>query len=139
MDTIKLVRYRFSDTSTQGLLFVNQQFVMHTLERPWLANKRNVSCIPDGVYPLVYINKHQSHNFPYEHIAVMGVPNRSGILIHVLNYPRQTRGCIGVGLIARTDFIGNSAKALHQLVTLLSDSLQKGQMRLNITSLWKSL
>ncbi|MEM1202671.1 MAG: DUF5675 family protein [Acidobacteriota bacterium] len=65
-----------------------------TLEPPSLGNEPFVSCIPEGVY--------QTEPFESEvHgtvISVIGVKGRIGILFHPLNYPHQTRGCVGVGV-----------------------------------------
>jgi hypothetical protein len=57
--------------------------VAHTIELPWLDNKRKVSCIPAGT------EKHK------DHVMVMNVPGRDGILIHPANDAlRELMGCI---------------------------------------------
>ena len=73
---------------TNGTLVYN---VAHTIELPWLDNKRRVSCIPPGRYELKkrYTEKHK------DHIIVMNVPGRDGILIHPANDALQELlGCI---------------------------------------------
>jgi len=64
-----------------------------TVERPWLGNRPNVSCIPIGNYLL------QRDNFPRfgNAFEVMGVPGRSAILIHAANTIDDIEGCIGPG------------------------------------------
>ncbi len=65
-----------------------------TLENPWKDNQRNISCIPEGTYTVVP-NHTKAHPDTYR---VLKVENRSGILIHIGNYPKDTHGCILVGL-----------------------------------------
>jgi hypothetical protein len=72
-----------------------------TLERPWLQNKPNVSCIPEGTYEL------QMRRSPLlERITegkyltgweVMNVPKRTFIMFHPGNWVQDTEGCILVG------------------------------------------
>ena len=50
-----------------------------------------VEHIPKGSYTLV---RHWSRKFPYIHLQLLDVPNRSGILIHAGNTPKDTSGCI---------------------------------------------
>lgn len=59
------------------------------LELPYKGNERNISCIPEGVYPTEKID---SPNFG-DAFAIEGVPNRDLIRIHAGNYTHQTRGC----------------------------------------------
>lgn len=68
-------------------------FRCFTLELPWDNNKRGVSCIPAGDYPV-------SHYLSPKHGRVLllhGVPGRTYIEIHSGNYTRQIEGCILVG------------------------------------------
>jgi hypothetical protein len=64
-----------------------------TLELPWKANMRNVSCVPKGVYKVVPRKSPKYKN----HFILEDVPNRKFILIHQGNYNTDTRGCILVG------------------------------------------
>lgn len=64
-----------------------------TLELAWKDNKRNVSCIPKGVYKVS-----PRHSETYKnHFILEDVPNRSTILIHQGNFYTNTEGCILVG------------------------------------------
>jgi len=40
-------------THTMGI-FVCKGHIFHTIERPWLNNQRNVSCIPSGTYEVYF-------------------------------------------------------------------------------------
>lgn len=65
--------------------------VCNTIELPWLQNQRNVSCIPEGRYEL---RKRFIKKFGL-HLLVVGVPDRSWILIHPANDAKtQLKGCI---------------------------------------------
>ena len=86
-----------------GTSFTNKQYLAKTLELDWEDNLVNVSCIPEGEYPLVkrtwgkYYNAYKNklnHEFS---VWVKDVPARKHILIHTGNKLSHTRGCILVG------------------------------------------
>ena len=52
MINLLLIRDTFSKKSTIGELFLNGERICDTLENPWVDNQRNISCIPEGVYPV---------------------------------------------------------------------------------------
>jgi len=64
------------------------------LELPWRDNYRNVSCIPAGEYRITPENNSRFK----DHFRVHGVEGRSGILGHRGNFPRDTHGCLLLGL-----------------------------------------
>jgi hypothetical protein len=64
-----------------------------TLEREWLDNRRNISCIPEGTY---ICKRVISPKFG-ETFEVVDVPGRSHILFHKGNIKDDTHGCIIVG------------------------------------------
>ena len=43
----------YFEEGTNGTLFSSDKYLCHTIELPWLNNKRNVSCIPEGAYEVV--------------------------------------------------------------------------------------
>jgi len=65
----------------------------HSLELPYIDNKRRISCIPKGQY---IAHKHNSPKFG-QCLWIKDVPNRSEILIHRGNYHFQILGCILIG------------------------------------------
>lgn len=70
--------------------------VLYTLEKPWLDNKSNISCIPEGVYKAVYLPR--SGSGKYRKVwHLLNVEDRFGILIHNGNIVDHTQGCILVG------------------------------------------
>ncbi len=92
MHRVKIVRTDTNaDTGTFGILSVNGVPLCNTLELFWLHNKRNVSCIPSGIY---YCKKHESRIHDWR---IVDVPNRSGVLFHAGNTVNDIQGCILFG------------------------------------------
>ena len=109
-------------------VFTNKKYILgiltlkgkmfFALELPWLENKRNVSCIPTGIYK---INKHISPKFG-DCFSIKNVKNRSDILIHSGNSINDTQGCILVGCdINNRGLVFNSKIALEELLSLAPD------------------
>lgn len=95
---------------TNGSLYCNDVFLCHTIELPWLDNKPQQSCIPEGRYVL---QPRWSVRHRY-HLQVLQVPGRSLILLHPANdAAKELQGCIapvtvltapGRGLYSRRAF-----------------------------------
>ena len=99
---LSLNRFVYHPSGTLGVIDISLEGVEErfwTIERPWRDNERNVSCIPEGEYPLEW---RESPRFGMSW-HVDDVPSRSHILLHVANYPTDVQGCIGLG----TDLLGN--------------------------------
>ena len=111
-----LIRDTFSDKSTLGELFLNGERMCDTLENPWLDNQRNISCIPEGVYPVRLRLPRESATRDYLHLLVQDVPNRDFILVHRGNFPSQTQGCLLVGLGTQQNVVNNSRLAMDLLM-----------------------
>ena len=77
------------DDETNNVLFTSQ-----SLERGWLNNAKNISCIPSGVYKL---KLEWSPKFKKDLWEIYGVPNRRECKFHAANYSRQLNGCIALG------------------------------------------
>jgi len=90
-------RYSYSPTATMGRLFLNG-LVLQTIEPPWLQNKVNLSCIPEGYYLCRRIVSPR-----YGDCFEIIVPGRTGILFHVANWARELKGCIAIGLSAHSN------------------------------------
>ena len=111
-----LIRDTFSDKSTIGELFLNGERMCDTLENPWLNNKKNISCIPRGEYKVRLRLARESATRDYLHLLVEDVENRSYILFHIGNTPKDTSGCVLVGLGSQQDFVSNSRLAMDLLI-----------------------
>ncbi len=88
-----LRRIASTEYGTFGTLIDNGIPFALTLERPWVDNERNVSCIPAGVYACNRFSS-KSHSNTFQ---VMNVPNRTGILFHTGNLMEHSAGCILIG------------------------------------------
>lgn len=96
--SVKIVRYSSDNECVLGKVYINGVFQMYSGERPWLNNKVNVSCIPEGKYKCT---RHVTANYPEARRAYLinDVPGRSGILFHSGNIPTvDSSGCILLGL-----------------------------------------
>ena len=110
---------------TNGTLLLYGKPVCDTIELPWLDNRRNVSCIPEGRYRLM---RTRTRHFGFG-LRVMDVPGRSGILIHPANdAATELRGCIapvtkhtgeGKGIYSRV--------ALERLENIVYPVLEEGE------------
>ena len=116
MINLLLIRNTFSKKSTIGELFLNGERICDTLENPWVDNQRNISCIPEGVYPVRLRLPRESATRDYLHLLVQKVPNRDFILVHRGNFPSQTQGCLLVGLGTEQDVVHNSVLAMDLLI-----------------------
>ena len=116
MINLLLIRDTFSKESTIGELFLNGERICDTLENPWQDNQRNISCIPEGVYPVRLRLPRESGTRDYLHLLVQEVPNRDFILVHRGNFPSQTQGCLLVGLGTEQDVVHNSVLAMDLLI-----------------------
>lgn len=111
----KIIRFSESRLGTHGVLLKGELPLCVTLELPWLENKRNISCIPEGVY---YCEK------GLKYVRVNGVNNRSGILIHSGNTIADSSGCILVGQQFSALGIINSKYALEDLLKAVPDTFK---------------
>ncbi len=110
-----LIRDSFSDKAVIGKLYLNSEFYGHTLELAWKDNQKRVSCIPKGVYEVK--KRHtQKSKYKYEHLHILDVPDRELILMHIGNYPKNSKGCILLGNTRALNFVGDSRKAFYKLM-----------------------
>ena len=116
---LQLTRFAHYPDRTIGLMELGGRH-WYTVERPWLDNAPNISCIPTGEYTM---QKVTSPRFGPDTWEVMDVPGRTHILIHSANWAKQLEGCIapGRGLFANLDGVTNSRNALGELERITSD------------------
>ena len=116
MINLLLIRDTFSKESTIGELFLNGERMCDTLENSWQDNQRNISCIPEGIYPVRLRLPRESATRDYMHLLVKDVKDRDYILFHIGNTAKDTSGCILVGLGSQQDFVSNSTLAMDLLI-----------------------
>lgn len=152
---LKLNRIFLGNDYTIGELYVNDNYLMDTLEDkvrelpatcPYTPKQQNCKCkekvysktaIPAGTYKvkLTYSNK-------YKKIMpeICDVPHFLGIRIHSLNTSKETEGCIGVGNWdeMKGNWISNSRVNYNKLYDLLkSASDKKEDINITINNQWK--
>ena len=116
---VEIFRLQRSDQGTEGLL-VSQDFNCRTLELPWRDNRRQISCIPPGIYD-VEIRLSNKYGRIY---WVRRVPDRTYILIHSGNYAgdkskgykTHVMGCILLG--KKSGRLGGQAAVLNSRVAV---------------------
>ena len=91
MKKLELVRSYLEDR-TIGMIELDETFIS-TLERPWLRNKVNISCIPEGSY---IVKRDNTGRFQW--FAVQDVEGRTNIEFHGGVVPEHSEGCILVGI-----------------------------------------
>lgn len=122
-----LERFAYSPVGTFGRLQVGN-LEWFTVERPWLNNQAQVSCIPEGTYTL---KKRQSQVVANstggayaEGWEVTKVPGRSYIMIHPGNTMSDLMGCIAPGktlaYVAGKWAVGSSRTAFDELMRALA-------------------
>lgn len=111
MKTLKLIRFKRTNTCIIGTIADEAGFSLFTLEDLWRNNESNVSCIPKGTY---HCTSHNGRHFK-DVWRLLNVPNRTAVLIHSGNTHRDTQGCILVGLKQYGEGIVHSLDALQKL------------------------
>lgn len=138
---LKVNRTDFSNKSIIGDFYINGTFVGYSLEPPIAKlkeNKNQSEAIPAKIYDIGFrISPHFSkkeiyNKKPYTDLKnlwnekdgllfpeILNVPSRTYIMIHPLNTPEETEGCVGLGLIKGVDRINQSQKAFQNLMSKL--------------------
>ena len=94
MKTLTLKRISEIEDGIFGVMLDGNIPFAVTLERNWLDNQNNISCIPTGSYRCV---RRLYHKHGYWTFEVTGVPGRTSILIHSGNTEDDSMGCILLG------------------------------------------
>lgn len=119
---IYVVRYKQTPESTTSVLTIDgSNFKGFILEPkgPSTAQAEQNRRIPTGVYKL------STHNGEkYKNVFLLSnsqVSAARAILIHQGNSPRDTRGCLLIGLAASNNWVSNSNLALNELRKIIAD------------------
>ena len=122
-----LIRIKEGERNTLGNLIVyddlEKVFDCKSLELPWKENASNVSSIPKYTYWLShrYSEKHKHH------LLIENVQDRTCVLVHVVNFVKDLRGCVGVGkTFADLDKDGilditSSRETLNELIKIVPE------------------
>ena len=131
MNHVTLLRNESAPTYTRGILFVGDRRYA-VIERPWLDNRPNISCIPPGQYHCDYLARSASGKYR-DVYWLRRVPGRSGVLIHQGNLAAHSRGCLIIG--SRKGRLGGQAAVLASRTALADfvESLDRQPFTLTIT------
>ena len=127
---LRVERTDFSETSTIGKLYVDDQFECYTLEdkvRP--VKIKGKTAIPAGRYEVI-INF--SQRFGRMLPLFLNVPNFEGVRIHPGNTAADTEGCILVGETKDAEFIGQSKLAFEGLFNKLKTASESEKIFIEI-------
>lgn len=127
---LRVERTDFSETSTIGKLYVDDQFECYTLEdkvRP--VKIKGKTAIPAGRYEVI-INF--SQRFGRMLPLFLNVPNFEGVRIHPGNTAADTEGCILVGETKDAEFIGQSRLAFEGLFNKLKTASETEKIFIEI-------
>lgn len=86
-ERLRIKRWYLSDVTLGRVQF--GEFKCVCLELPWLDNRPDVSCIPEGVYLCRKIVSNK--NGPC--FEIVNVPSRSHVQGHIGNFTRDIEGC----------------------------------------------
>lgn len=117
-----LARQSDSGQETFGILQdSNRTTLCCTIERPWLDNQPDISCIPLGTYQFYRFLSPKNGDVWRSY----DVPDRNAIEMHAANFASELEGCIAVGNamgeIDGIPAVKNSIATLAMLRTKLPD------------------
>ena len=125
MKTVHLIRTLYENDGTFGILTIEgTDFSCVTAERPWIENKKGISCIPEGIYSSSF---EDSPRFKRPLYRLHSVPNREGVLIHNANFPSQLDGCIAIGKTRTTFPNGKTGITASKQTLVTFHSIMKGE------------
>lgn len=117
----------YFDDLTLGKLTLPSGFTCWVLERPWLSNIQNISCIPEGLYKLKkrrsgIVNRTTNGKY-VEGFEVTNVAGRSFIMIHPGNWVDDTQGCLlpGEGVNYTSDRGFMVTRSNHAFNTIMTE------------------
>ena len=117
---IRLRRFSYAPTETEGILMLNDGTTFATIEQPWVPNPNGAlggkpfhSCVPDGMYRVMpHVSKSKGNvwifwnpelgvwKFPQDHLET-GDDGRDVCYMHSANWAAQLEGCVAPGLFRR--------------------------------------
>jgi hypothetical protein len=120
---LQVTRTDANDVCTIGELICLEEPLLrlYTLEPPYRPSPLKPRSIPAGTYDVtLYKSPHTGYKVPLLH----DVDDFSEVEIHIGNFPRDTKGCILVGLQREGNSIGYSKSAFDLLMATLKDAEQ---------------
>lgn len=87
---------------TVGNWYHDKELICHTMEKPWLQNQNDISCIPAGLYDMNYrVSPSKGETFyfsnPKLNVTLDTEGTRTYVQIDKANVQSELLGCIAVG------------------------------------------
>lgn len=115
----KIIRKENMHGAIIGLLLFNNEIQCFTLEKPWVFNLPDISCIPAGHYTC---QKIISPTFG-KTFKILNVPDRTDCFFHWGNTVDDTEGCIitaeKVGWLSKKRAVLSSKAAFQRVIRSL--------------------
>ena len=146
---VKLIRYSYAETETEGHIKLSTGEKFATIEQPWRRNPNGApggkpyeSCIPDGMYELFPFTRPNEDAdqvwmifnpdkgvYKFEDDLPEPGKGRFLCLIHKANWSHQIRGCVAPGMVRKpmprpmdgevVQAVSQSGQAMNRLLGLL--------------------
>lgn len=125
-----VLKRTYYTAGTNGTIYIDGVKICHSIELPWLDNKPQRSCIPEGKYEL---KKRWSPKYK-DHYWLQAVPGRKYILVHPANNAsKELRGCIAPVLYLSGEGKGTfSRMALKSLQALIDEVIEAEKVYIRI-------
>ena len=118
--TLKLIRDLDTGNETFGRLYCDDFFLCFTIENPWKNNQFGESCIPPGIYPIIFKKYGRFWDkFSLPIPLLKNTEPRTEILIHPANRSSELLGCIAVGDSKGEDCVLNSRKTWFKILPII--------------------
>jgi hypothetical protein len=119
------IKRTYNKTHTSGELTLPDGEVLACLELPWLNNRQNVSCIPEGEYFFMRdtIGRHT-------YFRIISVDGRTNIEFHPANNVTQLQGCIAPALKINSGIAIASRTACERMLQFYNQENVKYLMRI---------
>lgn len=120
---IEIKRDIKGNTYTAGKMYVDGRHFADTLEPraiDWSKEEKTLgkTAIPEGTYK---VEMRYSTKFKTQMPFVQNVPHFDGIMLHVGNSVRDSRGCILIGTRTYPSVLTHSRDAVNRLILLMEE------------------
>lgn len=132
MTELYVIRQSQTTDATLGDFYWEDQRLYYTCE-PLQRDVKIMgsTAIPLGRYPVVMsFSPHFGKDMPH----INNIPNFSDVMIHNGNAPKDTEGCILIGLTRMADGVGNSVAALNDFIPRLNGALLNGLVWVTVSN-----
>lgn len=135
-DTFTLERMIFTDLSTIGDIRFDGDFFCYSLELSCRkGNSSGKLAIPAGTYEVTLGASSESElekKVGYPLPLINNVPGRTGIRMHIANWPHELEGCVAPGMRKDLDCVYDSGTAMKRLLEEIKLRLKRGKLFISV-------